>query len=358
MASASTHCTPHAEENPISNALALLEQIPANARLHIVSHSRGGLIGELLCRSARTEGAPFDDVERAHFVNAGQKGSEERKAAYKQQAEDLARLSDLLQEKKPRIERFVRVACPANGTTLASGRLDLYFSILLNGVKLVLPGANPVVGFLGATIASVVRTRAKPEALPGVEAMMPESPLIAVLNRREVEVKADLTVIAGDMEGKGALGVLKEIVTDLFYRENHDLVVHTRAMVGGTPRPKGSARVAFKKGDGIDHFHYFESPDTADKVFLGLSRADDNDAGFSPITKDTAEELRTRAARQAARARTAPPTNRPVVFLLPGIDGFPAERGRRQRMGQLHQSRPRAISNGWTSVRPTSGPLA
>ena len=29
----------------------MLEKLPADATLHLVSHSRGGLIGELLCRA-------------------------------------------------------------------------------------------------------------------------------------------------------------------------------------------------------------------------------------------------------------------------------------------------------------------
>ncbi|MFL5041583.1 MAG: hypothetical protein ACJ8D0_17430, partial [Xanthobacteraceae bacterium] len=38
-------------ESPIQNAIEVLEKLPDNPTLHIVSHSRGGLIGELLCRA-------------------------------------------------------------------------------------------------------------------------------------------------------------------------------------------------------------------------------------------------------------------------------------------------------------------
>lgn len=316
-------------ESPIRNAIALLERLPAGARLHIVSHSRGGLIGELLCRAMRAGGPPFDEIEIDRFRRTAEQSSGARQQAYAQQAEELEQLGELLQQKRPNIERFVRVACPANGTTLASGRLDLYLSILLNGIRLLLP-AHPVTRFVSATLAAAIRTRANPGILPGLEAMMPESPLIAVLNRRDIEVRADLTVLAGDMEGSGPLGTLRALVTDLFYRENHDLVVHTRAMVGGATRPEGRARYGFKKGDGIDHFRYFALPDTAEKVFLGLTRADDSHAGFQPIVKDTAEELRRRDAVDAARpARDgrADDKNRPVVFLLPGIMGTQLKSG-------------------------------
>ena len=45
--------------NPIQNALELAQQFPKGARLHVVSHSRGGLVGELLCRSMMEGRFPF-----------------------------------------------------------------------------------------------------------------------------------------------------------------------------------------------------------------------------------------------------------------------------------------------------------
>ncbi|MGI9492744.1 MAG: DUF7379 domain-containing protein, partial [Geminicoccaceae bacterium] len=40
-------------ESPIANALSVITHLPKKARLHIVSHSRGGMIGELLGRAGR-----------------------------------------------------------------------------------------------------------------------------------------------------------------------------------------------------------------------------------------------------------------------------------------------------------------
>lgn len=310
---------PTLSRSPVANALDLLERVPKGTTLHLVSHSRGGLIGEILCRGSRAAGAPFDELEVGHFRKAAAKTRGARAAAYKQEADNLEKLSELLAERDLKVERFVRVACPANGTTLASRRLDLYFSVVLNGLRAVLP-AHPVTGFLGALIPALIKERANPDTLPGLEAMMPESPLVAVLNRRDVEVTADLSVIAGDMEGGTTLGRLKELVSDLFYRENHDLVVHTRAMVGGTPRADGKARLHFAKGSEVDHFRYFATEATAEKVLFGLLRADGSDAGFEPIKASTAEELR---RRDAAETRGPHPITRtrPLVFLLPGIMG-------------------------------------
>ena len=40
-------------ESPIVNALGLVRALPAGAQLHLVTHSRGGLVGELLCLGER-----------------------------------------------------------------------------------------------------------------------------------------------------------------------------------------------------------------------------------------------------------------------------------------------------------------
>ncbi len=44
-------------KSPIDNAIAAAERLPPEARLHLVSHSRGGMIGELLCRAGMEGGA-------------------------------------------------------------------------------------------------------------------------------------------------------------------------------------------------------------------------------------------------------------------------------------------------------------
>ncbi len=127
--------------NPIQNALELAGYFPEGARLHLVSHSRGGLVGELLCRSIMEGRFPFDQDDLQIFAQP------DRKDDLKQ----LEQLGHLLQQKQLVIERFVRVGCPARGTTLASGRLDRYLSIILNVVEAI-PGlkGNPVLEGLSA----------------------------------------------------------------------------------------------------------------------------------------------------------------------------------------------------------------
>lgn len=44
-------------ESPIANALDLVKTLPKDTRLHLVSHSRGGMVGELLARQPHWPGA-------------------------------------------------------------------------------------------------------------------------------------------------------------------------------------------------------------------------------------------------------------------------------------------------------------
>src|ERR1700690_4606570 len=116
-------------DSPVANVLDLVRTLPKGARLHVGCHSRGGMVGELKPRANRVNSAPFSDGEiKRSFDHAKLSGREGLDL-------DAERLSKLVKEMKARdirIERFVRVACPARGTTLASGRLDRWASVMLN----------------------------------------------------------------------------------------------------------------------------------------------------------------------------------------------------------------------------------
>ncbi|MCA1626476.1 MAG: hypothetical protein LC742_00710, partial [Acidobacteria bacterium] len=135
-------------QSPIQNALELAQTLPAGAKLHLVTHSRGGLVGELLCLG------PLEKADLAPFVAAHRR-------------DDVAHLEQLSRElsaKNFQIEKFVRVACPARGTILVSQRLDLYFSIILNVLGLI-PAlqASPVYSFVKATLLELAKRRTRPE---------------------------------------------------------------------------------------------------------------------------------------------------------------------------------------------------
>jgi pimeloyl-ACP methyl ester carboxylesterase len=301
-------------ESPIANTITLVEKLPVDAKLHLVSHSRGGLVGELLCRAfieGRDEPFIQDEIDLLKTVG---------------QHQELVRLGALLKQKKPKVVRFVRVACPARGTILASERLDHYLTVILNLLALLPlpPPADEIYDFLKAFLLAVVKERTRPESIPGLEAMMPESPFQKIINRRAVVVHADLSVIKGDLQGQGifTLSRLKELATDFFYLEDHDLVVNTSAMDGGSARAAG-ARTFLDQGPQVDHFSYFRNERTAEQLVRGLLRGPTDVTGFEPVSVRSAEPV-TRVPFHARGGRG------PTAVVVPdfagtllGVQGLP-----------------------------------
>lgn len=292
--------------SPIDNAIELLEGLPDHATLHLISHSRGGLIGELLCRSTMLDAdgqpvaEPFDEQDLALFRD----GERER----------AKRLADLLKTRRPVVDRFVRVACPARGTTLASARLDRWLNMALEVAGLAagaVPGLRSVFEVMQAFLLAVVKERTDPRTLPGLEAMIPNSPTIRVLNRPDRTSSADLSIVKGDCEGSGVLRRLAIWLADAFFGEDHDLVVNTSAMEAGTARAK--ARVYFDQGSSVDHFRYFANARSAERVVAGILRPDHEAAGFEVLA----------AAEVVAmpRLRSRASDRRPIAYILPGITG-------------------------------------
>ena len=318
-------------ESPIRNALDLVRRLPAGAEIHLVSHSRGGLVGEVLCLSGCAGLAETLDGERlktlfsADRTLAPQLGlapladaaAAERDAAYDADRQLLAELVQLLGQKQLRIGRFVRVACPARGTTLASGRLDRWLSVLG-----YLGNAASGGGLLGDGVdfmLAVVKERTDPRTLPGIEAMMPGSALTRLLNGTpELASSADLSVIAGDIEAGDTLwNTLKVLASDWFYKNQHDLVVDTASMSGGLPR-LGGARFRQDQGAKVNHFRYFTNEQSVRWLRAGLTRNEGDNAGFLPIA--ATPSANPRVANAIARSRDGNKA-RPIVIVLPGTMG-------------------------------------
>jgi tetratricopeptide (TPR) repeat protein/alpha-beta hydrolase superfamily lysophospholipase len=264
--------------SPIQNALDIARALPDKTKLHLVSHSRGGLVAELLCLGQFGEN---DLIKYNELIRRKSEFSE----SYKEQKQQLLALGALLRQKQFEILRFVRVACPARGTVLASKRLDLYLSVLLNLIGTIPALAGPIYNFVKGTLLETAKQRADPREIPGLEAQMPDSPLVHFLNAKSLASAADLAVIAGDLEaGGGFLQRLKVMATDAFYWQDHDLVVNTSAMYGGMRREKGSYYF-FDQGKDVDHFSYFKNPRTSTELAGWLAG---KQGGFQPFTPLTA----------------------------------------------------------------------
>jgi tetratricopeptide (TPR) repeat protein len=318
--------------SPIENALGLLKElvkkIPSRAALHLVTHSRGGLVGEVLCRAGRgataTSGKkaggngrpgagwqPFTDKELQLFRD---------KEEHKRSLAQLEELSGLLRKPFFTVERFARVGCPALGTTLASRRLDRWLSVV-GSVASLMPDTPVADVFkdIGDFAAAVIKERTDPAELPGLEAMMPESLFIKLVNWPTTTIPGDLTVIAGDIEPDALWAKLLVFATDRFYEGDHDLVVNTPSMYGGAART-GRSLVSFHKGPGVNHFTYFSNRESAEQLVRALTISQADAGGFEPLKKPTIDIAR------AIVPRSAEP--RPIVFVLPGIMGSELTVGR------------------------------
>ena len=219
---------PTLSQSPIANALTLARALPKGATLHLLTHSRGGLVAEILARACA---GASDDDELAPFADA----------KYAAQRDELQALRAEVQAKAIRVERVLRVACPARGTLLASKRLDAYLSVLKWGLELA---ALPVVPELVDFLSEVAQRRTDPTELPGREAMTPDSPVVAWLNGGGEPIPGQLRVLAGDIEGDSVISWVKTLLADAFYWTDNDLVVQTRSMYGGLQRQQSGETFA------------------------------------------------------------------------------------------------------------------
>jgi pimeloyl-ACP methyl ester carboxylesterase len=296
---------PTVGQSPFANALTLVRALRKGARLHMVTHSRGGIVAELLARICGGQGLRPEDF--ALF-----KGEE-----YRQHLAELHELAALTEQIS--VERVVRVACPARGTLLASRRLDAYISILKWSMELA---GIPVMPELVQFLSEVARRRTDPADLPGLEAMMPDRPVAKWLNAPAEPVPGDLRVVAGDIQGDSIVSWVKTLLSDAFFWTDNDLMVQTRSMYGGTPRSDGAARFLLDRGAKVAHMNYFANERTAGAITNALLQ--EQPAEFRPIGplswagKDASG---TRAALAIARSRGGNASERPAVFVLPGILG-------------------------------------
>lgn len=278
-------------QDPVQNAQDLLAALPPGIELHLVTHSRGGLVGELiaLARLAQPIGdSVFSDLDLDAFP-----------AAQRPAAEQLGK--DLV-ARAVNVTSFVRVACPARGTSLAGGRLDrwlnLVFNILRLGATALGDKAQDHLRGLHRLALAASASGDSPEALPGVAAMAPDrAPLLRVLNQtRKLKASDRLVVISGDTEPDALATRLALWFADAFFGSDHDLVVNTSSMDGGVPRDR--VTVLLDRGDKVNHFSYFSNERTATQLLQALRDPD----MLRNTVPTPAERMQTSEARAMTRA--------------------------------------------------------
>ncbi|MFZ1571018.1 MAG: CHAT domain-containing protein [Thiolinea sp.] len=324
-------------ESPLDNALQLAKTLPKGCRFSLVTHSRGGLVGDLLCLDNFQLGL-IEQYQRRPVNRDGKLESAEqrkiRELIVTQERQQLAELHALLLAKQFQIDRYVRVACPAGGTRLMADNIDLFLSGLLSLLSFG-AGFIPVVGAVSASILNAFRRivleiaakRIDPRFIPGLEAMLPDSPLSAFLANASRSSKIQVLAITGNTDTDQA-SILKRIAiifTDwvVFGRTDNDFVVDTQSMRAGLAK-RNSSYEFYTQGHQVSHVNYFQRTDTRHALYQWLTHQEPNKlAGFTRIPTDCDLKLDTpmrSAAIKVSRSSTRP-SNAPIVFYLPGIMG-------------------------------------
>ncbi|HTN05385.1 CHAT domain-containing protein [Agriterribacter sp.] len=304
-------------ESPLQNAVALVKELPDDAVLHMVSHSRGGLIGDILCRYNKN----IDQGKKG--FSAGNIDLLKKEADREADIGYIKSLNNIFLKKSIEVKKFVRVACPAAGTKLASKRMEHIFNIFFN---LTGGNANPIAGSFKALIGEILKTKDDVKVLPGIEAMSPGSPFIKILNDRSPETAIhdiSLAVISGNSQTSLSLKGLAAIVTRLFFWQRNDMVVNTDSMYLGANR-SNNIQYFFDQGPTVTHTTYFNNNKTREALLLALKTVDGSPVpGFTSIPQlEVPGSDRDARGLEYGELTSDPPSGKkPVVVLLPGIMG-------------------------------------
>ncbi|MEL6969292.1 MAG: CHAT domain-containing protein [Bacteroidota bacterium] len=302
-------------KSPLENLLDLLPSLPQHLPVHLVTYSRGGIIGDLLARTAEGEFSP-DEIE---FL-AG--------TSFAKQVAVINKINDLLPKHQVRVQKYVRIAAPAQGTTLMSDRLDLVLNIIHTLSKQI-PSAvgRIIVDAVGELARAFIKQRVQPDVVPGLAAMVPSSPFQQMLNSSFQPLSSELNIIAGDADSgglswKGLKQSILVLLADTFYLEANDLVVNTGSMYGGFARTKPPYVKRFS-GDRVHHFSYFREAGSQEAILEGLvSSTGFPSRGFSMVPQQSEEDRGSLGKLEYGDLPPEPITGKkPLVVLLPGIMG-------------------------------------
>ena len=298
-------------KSPLQNAFEIFQQLPPNATLHIISHSRGGLVGEVLARFCYDEnGFNEASIELLNRI---------------ERVEDIAQIKaikTLISKKKIKVEKFIRVACPASGTSLLSKRLDFYFNVSLNLISFATGSkANLIVDGFKAILSAILDSKNDVNILPGLEAMSPSSPFLKVLNAPD-KIKGSLVVISGNANFSLSLKALVVIVSKLVFKGENDFVVNTKSMYQGSPREK-SLQYFFDEGTDVNHFNYFKNSKTQEAISRALTSNEALITSFSEYKSGSYDDAQRGVFGLDGGAVFYDEVNgnKPIVIVLPGIMG-------------------------------------
>ncbi len=301
--------------SPLRNAVKLARLLPQNAHIHIISHSTGGLIGEILCKFCSNDSVSPEGFTTYNFdllLNEGRNA-------------DIALIHELetiFSTKKISITKFIRVACPAGGTQLASKKLTHLLNVFRNLQTFPVTIAGLFKEFLSASII----TGESIDLLPGIEAQHPQSPFIKLLNDQRAQTATSgrsLAIIAGQRNDSFNGAALPLLIGKLLYLQSSDLVVNTDSMYMGVKR-ESHIQYFFDKGSDVSHTRYFANQTTRDAIHFALQAKDDAPIpGFTSMVQAGAYG---QSGGDDVTGELLPPTGvpsgtKPIVVVLPGLMG-------------------------------------
>jgi CHAT domain-containing protein len=298
-------------KSPFENALDTLNVLPKNTKLHLISHSRGGLVGEVLSRCSH-----HDSLFSTQEIKLLKDLKRDQDVAILNELNKVARKKNIV------VEKFVRVACPAAGTTILTKRIDHFLNILLNvigygtGLK-----TNPAFIGIKSLLLAIVEKRTDHNILPGLECMVPSTPFQKIINNHQVKIHSDLSIIAGNSGMGGIKKTLLTIMSKLFYRLDNDFVVDTDSMYMGVVR-ENDIYYKFADGGTVDHFCYFKNKNSRDDIFVAITNPPFT---APPQFKTVIRGERNRNISTILPGGSIEPTpvsgKKPIIILIPGIMG-------------------------------------
>ncbi len=303
-------------QSPLENVVKLAKLLPTNIKLHIISHSRGGIVGDLVSLYSGSQPVGFSN-ENIELL---------KKENREKDIENIKELNKIFKSKRIEVAKFIRVACPAAGTKLASQRLDHILNAFFN---LFGGDLNPFADVLKELLSAAVASKDNINVLPGLEAQNPESPFIKILNDQSSKNAIDgssLAVISGNgtfsFTGKGILVILGK----LFYWQRNDLVVNTDSMYLGVKR-KSNIQYFFDQGTDVDHVKYFANTSTREAINFVLNTAEGEAIPSFKSMPQNAIPASDRGLEHGELSSGPPSGNRPIAVILPGIMGSNISRG-------------------------------
>jgi CHAT domain/Lecithin:cholesterol acyltransferase len=313
--------------SPFKNAADVLNLLPNNANIDLLSHSRGGLIADILCRLDRRNMLLFGEAEQELFID-------DETVIQK----ELETLNKIAERKQIYIDHQVRVACPAGGTSLLSERLDHFLNAIINTIKFSIGiEFGPWISLLQDFLLDVVKSRTKADVMPGLWAMCPDSNFQKLLNKRSfgthemppqktaesiLQVPAKLFVIAGNSEIGGSIKqTFTVILSNLFYRQANDWIVDTKSMKRGIARANGVYQF-LSEDSKTCHFNYFKNENTSLAIqYALLDQVSEQGSQFTHLTTDEMDRSWLGKKIFAHISTNKASGKRPIFILIPGIMG-------------------------------------